>query len=82
VNFFAHPTYSWMDGNGNRLGFSLIKKKKPSWAWCWYITLIPALRTQRQADFCVLDQPALHSEFQDSQDYQSPEGVGEGGRDR
>jgi hypothetical protein len=31
--------------------------------------LIPALRRQRQADFWVLGQPGLQSEFQDSQGY-------------
>jgi hypothetical protein len=31
--------------------------------------LTPALRRQRQADFCVRGQPGLQSEFQDSQGY-------------
>jgi hypothetical protein len=31
--------------------------------------LIPALRRQGQADFCVGDQPVLQPEFQDSQGY-------------
>ena len=31
--------------------------------------LIPALERQRQADFWVQGQPALQSEFQDSQGY-------------
>jgi hypothetical protein len=35
----------------------------------WHAPLIPALGRQRQADFWVLDQPGLRSEFQDSQGY-------------
>jgi hypothetical protein len=35
----------------------------------WRTPLIPALGRQRQADFRVLVQPGLQSEFQDSQDY-------------
>jgi hypothetical protein len=31
--------------------------------------LIPALRRQRQADFCIPGQPGLQSELQDSQGY-------------
>jgi hypothetical protein len=31
--------------------------------------LIPALGTQRQADFCVRGQPGLQNEFQKSQGY-------------
>jgi hypothetical protein len=42
--------------------------KKLSRAWCC-TPLIPALRRQRQADFCVRGQPGLQSEFQDSQGY-------------
>jgi hypothetical protein len=45
-----------------------IKKPERSWAW-WHMPLIPALRRQRQADFCVRGQPGLQSEFQDSQGY-------------
>jgi hypothetical protein len=36
---------------------------------CWCMPLIPALGRQRQADFWVQGQPALQSEFQNSQDY-------------
>jgi hypothetical protein len=35
----------------------------------WCTPVIPALRRQRQADFCVRGQPGLQSEFQDSQGY-------------
>ena len=31
--------------------------------------MIPALRRQRQADFCIPGQPGLQSELQDSQGY-------------
>jgi hypothetical protein len=37
--------------------------------WWWCMPLIPALGRQRQADFWVLGQPGLQSEFQDSQGY-------------
>jgi hypothetical protein len=33
------------------------------------LPLIPTLRRQRQADFCVRGQPGLQSEFQDSLGY-------------
>jgi hypothetical protein len=35
----------------------------------WCTSLIPALGSQRQADFWVRGQPGLQSEFQDSQGY-------------
>ena len=35
----------------------------------WRTPVIPALGRQRQADFWVLGQPGLQSEFQDSQGY-------------
>jgi hypothetical protein len=35
----------------------------------WCMPLIPALGRQRQVDFWVWGQPALQSEFQDSQRY-------------
>jgi hypothetical protein len=35
----------------------------------WHMPLIPALGSQRQADFWVWGQPGLQSEFQDSQGY-------------
>jgi hypothetical protein len=35
----------------------------------WHMPLIPALGRQRQMDFWVWGQPALQSEFQDSQSY-------------
>ena len=35
----------------------------------WRTPLIPAFGRQRQADFWVLGQPGLQSEFQDSQGY-------------
>jgi hypothetical protein len=35
----------------------------------WRMPFIPALRRQKQVDFCVPGQPGLHSEFQDSQGY-------------
>jgi hypothetical protein len=44
------------------------QQEPTSWAW-WCTPLIPALRRQRQADFCVRGQPGLQSEFQDSQVY-------------
>jgi hypothetical protein len=42
------------------------KTECPVW---WRTSLIPALGRQRQADFWVQGQPALQSEFQDSQGY-------------
>ena len=42
------------------------KKKKPNQK---KNPLIPALRSQRQADFLVQGQPGLQSEFQDSHRY-------------
>jgi hypothetical protein len=35
----------------------------------WHMPLIPALGSQKQADFWVQGQPNLQSEFQDSQSY-------------
>jgi hypothetical protein len=35
----------------------------------WLMPVIPALGSQRQADFRVRGQPGLQSKFQDSQDY-------------
>jgi hypothetical protein len=45
--------------------------------WWWVIPLIPALVSQRQADFWVRGQPDLQSEFQDSQDYTEKPCLGE-----
>jgi hypothetical protein len=41
---------------------------KKSQVW-WHMPLIPVLGRQRQVDFWVRGQPALQSEFQDSQGY-------------
>ena len=41
-------------------------KKARQW---WRMPLILALGRQRQSDFCVQDQPGLHSEYQNSQGY-------------
>jgi hypothetical protein len=47
-----------------------IKKKKNSFLPAvQYMLLIPALVRKRQADFCVLGQPGLRSDLQDSQSY-------------
>jgi hypothetical protein len=43
-----------------------MKRRSPAW---WSTPLIPALGRQRQVDFWVRGQPALQSEFQDSQGY-------------
>jgi hypothetical protein len=48
--------------------WTTVKTSIYSRAW-WRTPLIPALRRQRQADFWVQGQPALQSEFQDSQGY-------------
>jgi hypothetical protein len=45
-----------------------LEKHEINRAW-WPTPLIPALGRQRQADFWVLGQPGLQSEFQDSQGY-------------
>jgi hypothetical protein len=47
---------------------SILKNINISQAW-WRMPLIPALGRQRQVDFSVRGQPALQSEFQDSQGY-------------
>jgi hypothetical protein len=53
----------------NLTSFSL-KFKNWDWSRAWWRTpLIPALGRQRQANFWVSGQPALQSEFQDSQGY-------------
>ena len=48
--------------------FSLTWRWDPQWTW-WCTHLIPALGRQRQVDLWVQDQPVLHNEFQDSQNY-------------
>jgi hypothetical protein len=55
------------------LSFPFVRKLQSepvclSRAW-WLTPLIPALWRQRQADFWARGQPALKSEFQDSQGY-------------
>ena len=50
------------------LSWAPVKNVCLSRAW-WRMPLIPALGRQRQADFWVLGQPGLQSEFQDSQGY-------------
>ena len=47
---------------------SAIKNISAAGRW-WCTPLIPALGSQRQADFWVRGQPGLQSEFQDSQGY-------------
>jgi hypothetical protein len=54
---------------GLRLLLSLTQKLNSKRLCIKTANLIPALGRQRQADFCVLGQPGLQSEFQDRQSY-------------
>jgi hypothetical protein len=58
----------WSLGTVSTNESTALQDWNPSRAW-WRTPLIPALGRQGQADFWVLGQPGLQSEFQDSRGY-------------
>jgi hypothetical protein len=62
---FLHDLYKILES----LLYLKTKTKTVEAGQWWWTPLIPALRKQRQADFCIRGQPGLQSEFQDSQGY-------------